>query len=79
MNSNTFIKNICTNCYQHPFICILLPCFPYIIYQNFASNYQLKIDDDDYDYEYDDNDGSEKSTNEWIDIEKNDNNVISRV
>jgi len=60
---NTFIKNICTNCYQHPFICIFLPCFPYIIYQNFMTNYQLKIDD---------NDDNDNIINNWIDIEKSD-------
>lgn len=72
--TNTFIKNICTNCYQHPFICILLPCFPYIFYQNCMTNYQLKIDDDGYDGDDgddgdNDNYSENDSINNWIDIE----------
>jgi len=58
---NTFIKNICTNCYKHPFICILIPCFPYVFYQNCITKYRFKVDDED------DND------NEWTKLENGTN------
>jgi len=58
--SNTFIKNICINCYNHPFICILIPCFPYIFYQNCIAKYRFKMDEEDRD-------------NEWTNLEKGEN------
>ena len=82
---STFIKNICINYYKHPFICILIPCFPYIFYQYCNSKYRLKIDDDDddnyndynndYNNDYDDNYNHDKNNviNDWINIEDNKN------
>ena len=47
----TIIKNIYNNFYNHPFICIILPCIPYIFYYNFIYNTYKNIDYENIDYE----------------------------
>ena len=42
----SYLCNICAHCCKYPFLCIIVPCFPYIVYQNYLSNYQVKIDND---------------------------------